>query len=57
MVKKVICKIVVEVDEEVMEERGYDTIEDYLNECKFCVYNDDDDDICIEVREYESINS
>ena len=57
MVKKVICKIVVEVDEEVMEERGYDTIEDYLNECKFCVYNDYDDDICTEVREYESINS
>ena len=53
--KKVLCTIAVEVDEEVMKKHKYESIEDYLNECRFCVYNDEDDDICVEVREYEEV--
>lgn len=53
--KKVLCSIVVEVDEKVIKKQGYENIEEYLNECRFCVYNDEHDDICVEVREYDEI--
>jgi hypothetical protein len=53
--KKYICSIVVEIDEETMNNLGYDNAEDYLNECKFCVFDDEENDIITEVREYEEI--
>jgi hypothetical protein len=52
--KKVRCSIAVEIDEEKLKRLGYETIDDYLNECRFCVYDDEHDDICIEVNEYET---
>lgn len=52
MSKKVKCIIKVEIEEEKLKRLNYDTIEEYLNECRFCVYDDDHDDICIEVDEY-----
>lgn len=53
--KKYLCKIVVEIDEEKLNFLGYANAEDYLNECKFCVFDDEEDDICVEVREYDEI--
>ena len=53
--KKYLCKIVVEIDEEKFNSLGYENAEDYLNECCFCVFDDEKDDICIEVREYDEI--
>lgn len=52
---KVKCEIIVEIDEEEMENLGYDDIDDYLNECKFSCIDDNENDICTEVREYEEI--
>lgn len=54
MKKNITCIIQVEVDEEKMKRLGYDNIDDYLNECKFCVYDDEHDDICISVDEYKT---
>jgi hypothetical protein len=52
MVKNITCVIKVEVDEDKMHRLGYDNIDDYLNECKFCCYDDEEDDICSSVEEY-----
>ena len=51
--KKIKCTITVDVDEEKMKRLGYTNIEDYLNECSFCVYDDEHDDICSSVDEYD----
>jgi hypothetical protein len=53
--KKYLCKIVVEIDEEKLNFLGYSNAEDYLNECCFSVIDDEKDDICVEVREYDEI--
>lgn len=50
---RVECKIKVEIPELPINT----TVEEYLNDCRFCVYNDDHDDICVSVDEYEIINS
>lgn len=50
---RVECKIKVEIPELPTDT----TVEEYLNDCRFCVYNDDHDDICVSVDEYEVINS
>ena len=47
------CTIHVEIDEDKLKRLGYDRIEDYLNECRFCVYDDEHDDICESVDEYD----
>lgn len=47
------CTLTVNVDEEKMKKLGYESIADYLNECSFCVYDDDHDDICGSVDEYD----
>lgn len=52
MVKNITCVIKVEVDEDKMHRLGYDNIDDYLNECQFCCYDDEEDDICSSVEEY-----
>ena len=46
---------IIEIDEEKFNSLGYENAEDYLNECCFCVFDDEKDDICIEVREYDEI--
>ena len=51
--KHVTCTVTVNVDEEKMKKLGYENIADYLNECSFCVYDDDHDDICGSVDEYD----
>ena len=51
------CTIVVDVDEVLVKRLGYDSVDDYLNECVFTVYDDTGDDICCEVREYEEITN
>ena len=53
--KKYLCSIVVEIDEEKLNFLGYANAEDYLNECCFSVIDDEKDDICVEVREYDEI--
>ena len=50
---RVECKIKVAIPELPINT----TVEEYLNDCRFCVYNDDHDDICVSVDEYEIINS
>lgn len=50
---RVECKIKVEIPELPADT----TVEEYLNDCRFCVYNDDHDDICAAVDEYEIISS
>ena len=52
--EKVTCIIKVEIDREKIKKLGYETVDDYLNECRFCVYDDEDDDICVSVEEYET---
>lgn len=52
--EKVTCIIKVEIDREKIKKLGYETVDDYLNECRFCVYDDEHDDICVEVEEYET---
>lgn len=47
--KKVKCEIVVEVPDEIED------VSEYLNDCRFCVYADNHDDICTEVRDYQEI--
>lgn len=49
---RVECKIKVEIPELPADT----TVEEYLNDCKFCVYNDDQEDICVSVDEYEVIS-
>ena len=56
MIKRVKCEVVVEVDTAKIKKLGYDSIEDYLNECSFQVIDDTDEDIEFEVRDYEVIN-
>ena len=53
---KVKCAIIVEVDENKLEELGYKSVNDYLNECCFEMWDADGVDIITEVREYEQIN-
>lgn len=53
---KVKCTIIVEVDESKLEELGYECSDDYLNECCFEVWDEEGNDIALEVREYEEIN-
>jgi hypothetical protein len=50
--EEVICLVSVAIDREKIKKLGYETIDDYLNECKFCVYDDENDDICVTVEEY-----
>lgn len=52
MVRKITCVIKVEVDEDKIHRLGYDNIDDYLNECEFCCYDDEEDDIYSSVEEY-----
>lgn len=52
--EEVTCIIKVEIDREKIKKLGYETVDDYLNECRFCVYDDEDDDICTSVEEYET---
>ena len=56
--EEVTCIIKVEIDREKIKKLGYSTIDDYLNECRFCVYDDEHDDICTTVDKYmtEDIN-
>ena len=37
-----------------LKKLGYETVDDYLNECRFCVYDDEHDDICTTVEEYKT---
>jgi hypothetical protein len=46
---RVECKIKVEIPKLPIDT----TVEEYLNACRFCVYNDEHDDICVEVGEYK----
>lgn len=50
---RVECKIKVEIPKLPIDT----TVEEYLNDCKFCVYNDEREDICVSVDEYEIIES
>lgn len=50
--EEVTCIIKVEINREKIKKLGYETADDYLNECKFCVYDDEHDDICVTVEEY-----
>jgi hypothetical protein len=50
---RVECKIKVEIPKLPIDT----TVEEYLNDCRFCVYNDEHDDICVSVDEYEIIDS
>ena len=50
--EEVTCIIRVGIDRDKIKRLGYETIDDYLNECKFCVYDDEHDDICTCVDEY-----
>ena len=56
--EEVTCIIKVEIDREKIKKLGYSTVDDYLNECRFCVYDDEHDDICTTVDKYmtEDIN-
>lgn len=49
------CTVIVEVDDTLVKRLGYSSVDDYLNECAFTVYDDEGDNICCEVREYEEI--
>ena len=52
--EEVTCIIKVAIDREKIKKLGYKTIDDYLNECRFCVYDDEHDDICTTVEEYKT---
>ena len=52
---RVRCTIVVELEDNVWKEQGYETLEDYLNDCRFNVYDHKHDDICTDVEDYEKI--
>ena len=54
---KYYCCIIVETDEEKLKRLGYSNVDDYLNECRFCVYDGDHDDICVGVEEYKPIKT
>lgn len=49
---RVECKIKVEIPELPADT----TVAEYLNDCRFCVYNDDHDDICVGVGEYKVLD-
>ena len=51
------CTIVVDVDEVLVKRLGYDSVDDYLDECVFTVYDDNGDDICCGVRDYEELTN
>lgn len=51
------CTVIVEVDNTLVKQLGYSSVDDYLNECVFTVCDDTGDDICCEVREYEEITN
>lgn len=48
---RVECKIKVEIPELPIDT----SVAEYLNDCRFCVYNANHDDICVSVDEYEII--
>ena len=52
--EEVTCIIKVKIDREKIKKLGYSTVDDYLNECRFCVYDDEHDDICTTVEKYET---
>lgn len=54
---KYLCTVVVEVDENKVKLGGYDTNEDYLNDCSFTVYDDESEQILVEVRDYQEIKT
>lgn len=54
---KYICTIVVEVDENKVKLGAYESNEDYLNDCSFEVYDDESENIVVEVRDYQKVET
>lgn len=47
------CIIKLEVDDEKLKRLGYECVDDYLNECDFCVFDVAHDDICVDAEAFQ----